>query len=195
LESTAIQFVDFACRRLLQCLPSCDFEPEPIAKFNTQMVSLYEDVRDFLGLHFTLGDRDDTPYWRAARHEAKRSDRLQECLALWRYSLPDVYDPRSGEIFNFWSAACVLFGKGFYTEPPSAGSDLLPQQMWERYVHDLGNMRRGLLARLPDHFQSLLAMAQTAVPGESASAPSARRSLPSKAVALGMPPPVMAPGA
>ena len=52
-------------------------------------VDLTAPIRGFPGLHFTLGDRDDTPYWRAMTQEMKRSDRLGECLAIWRQSLPE----------------------------------------------------------------------------------------------------------
>ncbi len=191
LESTGIQFVDFACRRLLQCLPSSDFEPGPIAKFNAQMASIYEDVRDFLGLHFTLGDRDDTPYWRAMHHEAKRSDRLQECLDLWRAALPDPYDPRPSDIFTFWSVSAVLFGKGFYADSNLVGTDLLPRPVWERYIHDFLAIRTGLLAKLPDHAEMLQTMIDAAVTGESAARQPRSRHTPTLGVALGPSIPVM----
>lgn len=193
LESTAIQFVDYACRRILQCLPTSDFEPAPIAKFNSEIEALYDDVRDFLGLHFTLGDRDDTPYWRAMRHDVKRSDRLEACLDLWRHALPDIYDPRSEAIFTFWSVSCVLFGKGFYNGQLATQSDLLPKPVWERYLRDFTALRTGMLNVLPDHAEALRAMAQTAVIGESAARLPAARNLPSMGVALGPSMPVMSP--
>lgn len=193
LESTAIQFVDFACRRLLQCLPSSDFEPAPIEKFNAQMAGLYEDVRDFLGLHFTLGDRDDTPYWRAMRHEAKQSDRLKECLALWEGALPDIYDPRPGDIFTFWSVACVLFGKGYYSGPLTTGSDLLPRDVWERYLRNFLNVRTGLIGILPEHEEMLRLMGEQSVTGESAARRPRTNAVPIRGVALGPTVPVMTP--
>ncbi|NML05722.1 tryptophan halogenase family protein [Sphingomonas sp. G-3-2-10] len=194
LESTAIQFVDHACRRLLQCLPSSDFEPAPIEKFNTQMADLYDDVRDFLGLHFTLGDRDDTPYWRAMRNEVKRSDKLEECLALWKDALPDSYDPRRSDIFTFWSVACVLFGKNYYDTPPLSGSDLLPQSVWENYLRNFVNMRKGLLGLLAGHEEMLRLMGEQAVIGESAARRPSHNAVPVRGVALGPPVPVMMPG-
>ena len=193
LESTAIQFVDYACRRLMQCLPSMDFEPAPIAKFNTQMARLYEDVRDFLGLHFTLGDREDTPYWRMMRHDIKRSDRLEECLELWRHALSDPYDPRSSEIFTFWSVNCVLFGKGFYAGPPAIGTDLLPPEHWHRYLEHLAALRPVVLQRLPDQDIVLRAMRDAAVPGASASKPPAPRPVPMLGFSLGPNLPVLTP--
>lgn len=194
LESTAIQFVELACRRLLQCLPSTDFEPAAIAKFNAQIAGLYEDVRDFLGLHFTLGDREDTPYWRAMRHDIKRSDRLEHCLDLWRHSLSDPYDPRSSEIFTFWSINCVLFGKGFYAgRPPTTGSDLLPVEQWRRYLGHLTMLRPRYLDRLPDQDVVLHAMRKAAVPGTSATKRPSPQPAPMLGLALGPTLPVLTP--
>lgn len=191
LESTGIQFVDYACRRLMQCLPSTDFEAAPIAKFNNQMARLYEDVRDFLGLHFTLGDREDTPYWRMMRHEIKRSDRLEECLEQWRHSLCDPYDPRSSEIFSLWSVNCVLFGKGFYKGPLSVGTDLLPREDWHRYLKHHAALSKAFEERLIDQDTMLSVMREQAVIGSSARKRAAARPAPMLGFTLGPNLPVM----
>jgi tryptophan 6-halogenase len=194
LESTSIQFADYACRRLLQFLPTSDFEPEPIDKFNAEMAAAYDEVRDFLGLHFTLGNREDTPYWRAMRHEVKRSDALEHCLALWRRALPDVYDPRLSTIFTFWSITAVLFGKGFYQAPLASGTDLLPRPVWERYLREMTGLRAAVVGSLPGHAEMLRAMVEAAVPGATASKAAASRAIPILGNALGPSIPVMTPG-
>ncbi|MCW3849404.1 tryptophan 7-halogenase [Sphingomonas sp. LB-2] len=185
LESTSIQFVDYACRRLLQIMPTRDFEPAPIAKFNAEMEKIYEEIRDFLSLHFTLGNREDTPYWRAVRHESKRSDALEACLDIWRHALPDVYDPRHSNVFSFWSVSSVLFGKGFYTQPLATGTDLLPREMWDRHIRETVAVRQAVLASLPDHAEILAMMTDAAVPGATAARVPPTRSMPSQANALG----------
>ncbi|MBO9499210.1 MAG: tryptophan 7-halogenase [Novosphingobium sp.] len=191
LESTSIQFVDHACRRLLQFMPTRDFEPGPIAKFNLEMEQIYEEVRDFLGLHFTLGNREDTPYWRAIRHEAKRSDSLRTCLSIWGESLPDAYDPRRAALFNFWSVSCVLFGKGYYDEPVATGTDLLPPAIWDRYIRETAALQKGLLESLPDHDAIVRGIAASASIGATAARMPQRRPIPAFANALGPGSPVM----
>lgn len=191
LEATAIQFIDLAVRRLLQAFPSTDFEPTQAERFNVEMTALYEEVRDFLSLHFTLGDRDDTPYWRAMHHEVKRSDRLEECLAVWRHALADVYDPWGGHIFNFWSVLDVLFGKGFYTGPLATGADLLPEPAWRAYLQEVKDVRARLLGNLPDTETALAMMARSAVIGESAKRRPMVHQRPTLGVTLGPSRPVM----
>ena len=193
LESTSIQFVDYACRRLLQVMPTRAFEPEPIAKFNGEMARIYDEVRDFLGLHFTLGNREDTPYWRAARHEAKRSDALQHCLALWARALPDAYDPRPSTVFTFWSVSCVLFGKGFYAGPIATGTDLLPRPVWDRYIREMAALQQAVIGTLPGHREMLRQMVDGATIGTTASRHAPQRAVPSTGNALGPGAPVMSP--
>jgi hypothetical protein len=191
LEATAIQFIDIACRRLLQCMPSTDFEQGAADKFNREMNLYYDEVRDFLGLHFTLGDREDTPYWRAMKTEVKRSDRLEECLAMWKHALPDVYDPRPSNIFNYWSVLDVLFGKGFYTGPLAAGADLMPEPVWRAYLQEVKTVRNRLLGALPDQETVLAAMARAAVVGQSARRAPMVHTRPRGDIALGPTLPVM----
>jgi tryptophan halogenase len=169
LESTAIQFIDFACRRLLTAFPSTDFEPACQNKFNAEMNGLYDEVRDFLSMHFTLGDRDDTAYWRAMSSEVKRSDQLEECLAIWRHSLPDDYDSWPARVFSYLSLCDVLIGKGFYANGlPPTGADLLPEPIWRSYLDEVMRVRPRLLGPLPTPEEELAAMAKAFTPGESA---------------------------
>ncbi|WP_404369462.1 tryptophan halogenase family protein [Sphingomonas sp. MMS24-J45] len=168
LESTAIQLIETACRRLLQFFPSVDFEPALAEKFNEAMTGQYEEIRDFLGLHFSLSNRDDTPYWRAVRHEAKRSDRLNESLAVWRHSLPDALDHRASNVFSYWSLCTLLFGKGFYTAPPGGGTDMLPREVWERFQREWGAIKKTSVDMLPDHSDLLRHIVAGAKPGSSA---------------------------
>ena len=186
LESTAIQFIDFACRRLLLSLPSSDFEDSCRDKFNAEINDLYDEVRDFLSLHFTLGDREDTPYWRACRHEVKQSDRLKECLAIWRHTLPDVYDPWLGKVFNYLSVSDILIGKGFYSGGLNTGADLMPETMWREYLAEVMRVRPRLLGPLPTPEVALAAMAKTFTPGESAHRAPAIHSRVQQGVALGL---------
>ena len=193
LESTSIQFVDYACRRLLRTWPTRDFAPAPIAKYNAGIATLYEEVRDFLGLHFTLGNRRDTPYWRSLAHEVKRSDGLNNCLDLWRHALPDNFDPRASTAFNAGSVACVLLGKGFYRQPPGTGTDLLPRPQWERYAHQVAAMQQLLVAQLPDHAEALAAMVDAAETGKTAGRKAPTVALPTRADAFNTEEQVMAP--
>jgi hypothetical protein len=118
LESTGIMSAELQARWLLNNLTSTDFEQPLIDHFNDACGRLYDEIRDFLGLHFGLNERDE-PYWKAAR-EAKKSDSLTSHLELWNYSLPSPLDSRQRAVFDHWSIVCILMGKNFYRDPSSS---------------------------------------------------------------------------
>lgn len=168
LESTAIMSIELASRWLLQNFPSSDFEAPLQRQFNRNMERFYDEVRDFLGLHFSLSNRDDSAYWRAVRHDAKRSDGLIENLAVWKHVLPSIADARHDTIFSNWSVQCVLFGKGFYEGAALTDVDVVPADVWRIHWAETRARRRATLATLPDHFALGEAIRARAVPGESA---------------------------
>lgn len=77
LESTGIFLVQRALDELVDGLPSaaggphdnnqslCD--PSRRTRFNQRMQAAYEEVRDFVLLHYVLSEREDTSFWRRAR--------------------------------------------------------------------------------------------------------------------------------
>jgi tryptophan 6-halogenase len=168
LESTAIMSVELQARWLLASLPSTDFEEPLIDQFNGASSRLYDEVRDFLGLHFSLNERDE-PYWKAARNEAKKSDSLAHHLELWKYSLPSPLDPRPRAIFGHWSVICILMGKNFYRDSRLAGEEIVSRQLWERYWRELSMGKQRTLGRLAGHRELIDLMVKQSVAGTSAS--------------------------
>ena len=168
LESTTILAIEFAARWLLKNFPTTDFESALAGRFNREIDRFYDEVRDFLGLHFALSDRDDTPYWRAVRHDAKRSDTLTENLALWRHRLPIREDVRAGAAFGHVAIQGVLIGKGFYHDAAPAMAGVVPRSIWDRHRADLRAQQHVLSHALPDHFALIEAIRARAVHGISA---------------------------
>lgn len=168
LESTAIMSIELASRWLLQNFPTNDFEPPLLRQFNRNMERFYDEVRDFLGLHFSLSGRDDTPYWRAVRNDAKISDGLRENLAVWRHVLPSIADARTDTIFSHWSVQSVLFGKGFYDDSALTQVDVVPPDVWRIFWAETRARNRATISALPDHFALIEAIRGRAVIGDSA---------------------------
>jgi len=168
LESTAIMSIELAARWLLQNFPTNDYEPPLLRQFNRNIERFYDEVRDFLGLHFSLSDRDDTPYWRAIRYDAKISDGLRENLAVWKHVLPSIADARTDTIFSHWSVQSVLFGKGFYDDAALTQVDVVPPDVWRIFWAETRARNRATMHALPDHFALIEAIRGRAMIGESA---------------------------
>lgn len=71
LEATALMVVCAECQTLIDFLLHCNLEPTPTMRrlFNEIMVDTWEDIRDFLGLHYKVNTMLDTPFWRMCREE------------------------------------------------------------------------------------------------------------------------------
>jgi Tryptophan halogenase len=167
LESTAIMSVELQARWLLHNMPTADFEEPLIEQFNSQCRNLYAEVRDFLSMHFTQTNREDTPYWRALRYETKKSDLFQSHLDLWKYALPSPVDPGFTQVFNNWSILCILMGKNFYKDADLRTIEVVPSVTWQKYCDEVWRRKRGVLGRIANHRKLVDALVKSAVAGKS----------------------------
>lgn len=117
LESTAIQLIQDGILKALELLPTdADSEIRSNA-YNRYMAERYDQVRDFLLLHYVLNPRDDSPFWREIK-TCSLPDSLKQRLELWRsggHLLPD-----RNHLFSSSSWVSVLIGQGImprHTDP------------------------------------------------------------------------------
>jgi tryptophan halogenase len=82
LESSGIHLSQVGIETFLRLFPQgTDWSPLR-DHYNNRMKSIYDEVRDFVQLHYSLSQRTDTPFWIAAR-EAKLSTTLKRRLDLY----------------------------------------------------------------------------------------------------------------
>jgi tryptophan halogenase len=159
LESTAIHMIDMATRYLFAYFPDMDFDEKLLASYNRVAEELYDEVRDFIVLHYCLNNRTDTDYWRTAREDMPVPDRLAENLEVWKYTLPSEYDLPTDRFFGKWNYEVVLFGKGFYPKDhvfPIA--ETLDEEDWKTYIREFRTHRTNHLAQLPGHHELVTAL-------------------------------------
>jgi tryptophan halogenase len=98
LEATALMMVCNECQGIVEALSESALEPTPTLKafYNRHMAESWDEICDFLGLHYKLNTRLDTPFWQHCRADTDIS-RLQPFLeyyeengpsGLGRYMLP-----------------------------------------------------------------------------------------------------------
>ncbi|MEM9756402.1 MAG: tryptophan halogenase family protein [Pseudomonadota bacterium] len=113
LESTAIHTIDMTIRWLATYLPDRDFADPLRDRFNMLTRSLYDEIRDFIVVHYALGNRTDDPYWVDARG-LELPDSLAANLEVWKYGPPQHYDIGFDSFTSAGVYQSVILGKRAY---------------------------------------------------------------------------------
>ena len=115
LEASALVLVELAARAIADRLPADRTVMNIVAEeFNAEFQHRWEQIVDFLKLHYVLSNRDDTAYWRENRNPETLHTRLQDKLALWQTRSPWHFDDdRTDAMFPSASYQYVLYGMGF----------------------------------------------------------------------------------
>jgi tryptophan halogenase len=121
LESTSIHLVQSGIAKLLTLFPDRRFDPAERDEYNRQMKEVFEDVRDFVILHYKATRRQDSDFWNYCRN-MEVPDSLATKLELWRSKGRLFREGR--ELFGTASWVAVLLGQGIVPEEqePAAGA-------------------------------------------------------------------------
>ncbi len=144
LESTSIHLIQSGIAKLLALFPDSGFHPAERDEYNRQMEAVYEDVRDFVILHYKATRRDDSDFWNDCRN-VEVPDSLARKLELWQ-SKGRLF--REGfELFGTASWVAVLLGQGIVpvdTEPALDAID-------EAVARDALQKMRASYAQMAEH--------------------------------------------
>ena len=155
LESTAIYMIDMSVRWLLSYFPDSEF-PDPLRdRYNKLVDSLYNEVRDFICLHYRLGNRTDSQYWIDARTELELPDTLASNIDLWHYNLAQPYDLPFATLFDYGTYNAVLMGKRVY-ETDYAKGDIggglsLDEPLWRGIQQEVQKQNAERVKGAVDH--------------------------------------------
>lgn len=118
LEASALVLVETAAKVVANNLSAAfDVMPLVAKQFNQKLNYHWQQIIDFLKLHYVLNQRDDQPYWKDHLDANTIPDSLAESLEIWKYRAPWQQDaPRSDELFSSASFQYVLYGMGFETK-------------------------------------------------------------------------------
>lgn len=109
LESSGIHLSQIGIELFLKSFPQGSNWQPLQDHYNARMASIYDDVRDFVQMHYWLSQRSDTPFWIAAR-EAKLSPALKRRLEM--YDDAGSLDTLLPEAFPETSYYHLLTGSG-----------------------------------------------------------------------------------
>ncbi|MBL9172083.1 MAG: FAD-dependent oxidoreductase [Verrucomicrobiales bacterium] len=91
LEATALQVICVETSSLADSLADSLCEPTPtlIELYNRYNTAAWDDIRDFLAVHYRFNTRLDTPFWRAARNDVAMHA-AAEVVEFYRQNGPSV---------------------------------------------------------------------------------------------------------
>jgi tryptophan halogenase len=148
LESTSIHLIQNGVSRLMTMLPDRRFEPLLIAEYNRLSQQQFEQVRDFIILHYKATRRDDTAFWRQVRDMAipetlaRKIDLFRATGRLFRYE---------DELFSEASWIAVLLGQGVMPQSYEPLADAVDPGLTDRRMDAIARVIRDLAADMPGH--------------------------------------------
>ena len=139
LESTSLYLIQEGISKFISLFPTGDVPDVVRDEYNTQLRTEFEQVRDFLILHYVATTRDDSPFWNYCR-TMDVPDGLSRRIALFR---------EAGRIFHYsdelfskpsWIAVCV--GQNVVPERVDPIVASLPAQ---QVSHSLASMHAAMV--------------------------------------------------
>jgi tryptophan 7-halogenase len=148
LESTSIHLIQMGIARLLVLFPDKDFKPALSAEFNSLSLLEYEQIRDFIILHYKATRRDDSAFWRRCR-DMTIPDSLQQKFDLFRAGGRVIRF--KDELFaeNSWLA--VMLGQGIIPEGYDPVADSIPVEEMRVAILNLKAAVLKTAQSLPEH--------------------------------------------
>ena len=158
LEATALVLIEKSAEWISQQLPRDRSAMAVLAKrFNQLTLQRWQEIIDFLKLHYVLTNRQDSEYWQAHQQPDSIPESLQDALTLWRTQAPSLYETNQRfELFSSASKQYVLYGMGFHSSHHQ--SDQLRQKetsMVKRLRNETLHTTEKLLNALPTNRQFL----------------------------------------
>ena len=148
LESTSIHLIQNGIARLFALFPDNPISPIERDEYNRGMRELYEDVRDFIILHYKATQRSDTEFWRYVR-DMEVPASLARKMELWR--LHGRVFRENAELFVADSWIAVMLGQNIWPESYDAIADTLDPDRVAAAMQQMRAAYRETAEKLPAH--------------------------------------------
>jgi tryptophan halogenase len=148
LESTSIHLIQTAIARLMTNFPDKSFNQPDIDYYNRRTRLEFEQVRDFIILHYHATERDDSPFWNYCRNMEIPSS-LAERIAIYRENAR-LYR-HDNELFSETSWLAVMHGQNISPSRYHPVADVLPQPELEKRMAKMEEVTRKCLSMMPSH--------------------------------------------
>ncbi len=157
LESTSIHLIQTAIARLMTNFPDKSFNKPDIDYFNQRTQIEYEQIRDFLVLHYHATTRDDSPFWDYCR-TMEIPKTLKNRIAIYRENARLYRD--DNELFTHISWFAVLNGQGIKPQRYHPLADILDDEKFEGHMNELHRVTQNCVTAMPNHEEYLMKLCE-----------------------------------
>ena len=148
LESTSIHLVQSGLQHLLGLFPDRRFDPRDIAEYNRITALEYEQIRDFIVLHYKATERDDTPLWTYCR-DMPIPDALRHKMELFASSGRVSF--AADELFVESNWLSVMIGQNVWPQGYDPLVDILEADEIRRRLTRIKTQIRQTAEAMPTH--------------------------------------------
>ncbi len=150
LESTGIFIIQRGLALLLSYFPDTSFAPHLAQRYNERMATTYEEIRDFILLHYVLTKRTDTDFWNAYR-SMPLPDALRTLIDA--YDATGLIEPVEHAMFPEASWYSIFAGHNRLPHTYHRGADLSEFAKVRHIMNVIKNTHDKLAATFPSHHE------------------------------------------
>lgn len=152
LESTSLYLIQMGISRFISLFPTADVSPVVRKEYNIQMQKEFDQVRDFIILHYVATERDDSDFWNYCRNMSipdsleRKINLFKEAGRVFRYD---------DELFSKPSWVAVCLGQNIY---PKAVDPIVSSLPYSQVNHSLNSMQAAMnqtAQKMPTHEEFL----------------------------------------
>jgi tryptophan halogenase len=152
LESTSIYLIQAAIMKLIERFPDREFSAVDRDDYNAQIGQAFEQVRDFIILHYKATTRDDSEFWQYCR-DMSVPDELDHKMRTFRETGHVVYSER--ELFIKPSWVSVLIGQHVIPENTDLRVNCVPSDKIRAQMAQMHEVMKRAAAAMPRHEETI----------------------------------------
>ncbi|WP_375419593.1 tryptophan halogenase family protein [uncultured Sphingomonas sp.] len=150
LESTSIHLIQRGVVTLMSLFPDRGFAAADVEQYNRLMDREFEQVRDFIILHYHQTRRDDSAFWNQVR-TMDIPDSLRHRMDLFRSHGRVFVEP--GDLFTESSWVAVMLGQGLRPQRLDPIAAAMPEADIAAQLDRMRNLVRRGVETMPTHDQ------------------------------------------
>lgn len=148
LESTSIHLIQTGIIRLLKCFPHQGIKDVEVAEYNRQSKIEFENIRDFIILHYKVNQREDTDFWQYCQ-QMDIPKTLERKIELFKQS-GKVFREQD-DVFSEIAWQQVLLGQEVIPEDYHPMADTLTNEQLLDLMDNLNTLIQATVAKMPSH--------------------------------------------